>query len=194
MNSFSVVIPVYNGAQYLAETIRSCLTQSAQFDEIIVLDDASNDDTFEIAKGAIAEADHVALHQLDTRVTAQDNGDSETAFMTLHEWAPFLDERQRRDIVRGIQDFNENIVSAQIRDRSIAAMEVVALRKAIGLKMRRWQTAGLPQSMYVKRYPRSWARMLVWLLSVKAARIAAIRWALLQHARLTSSRSRTAAL
>jgi hypothetical protein len=120
------------------------------------------------------------------RHTAQDNGDSETAFMTLHEWAPFLDEQQRRDIVRGMQDSNENIVSVQIRDKSIAAREVVALRKAIGLKLWRWRNAGLPQSIYVKRYPRSWARILVWLLCMKVPGVAAIRWAILQHDRLNA--------
>lgn len=341
MNSISVVIPVYNGADYIDETVRSCLSQTRHFDEIVIVDDASSDDTYDIAQHAIAEHSSATLHRLDSRVPApsawnaavsfsagdfviicahddvldadfclrareimaghadvdmivlpyrtidsaghvlesfagklaegafqgvvsggacvsefclngqfflpggvvmrrklfdrlggfdsrlsvaydwgfllracaysemiffddqprwsyrlhpaqsikrhiaQDNGDSDTAFMTLHQWAPFLDDQQRRDIVLGMQDFNENILSAQIRDKTISSREVVVLRKAIGAKMRRWREADLPQSVYVRGYPRKWARMLVWLLSSSKVGVEALRWGLTQQARAT---------
>ena len=41
----SVILPVYNGARYLAEALRSVLTQSTLPDEIIVIDDGSTDDS-----------------------------------------------------------------------------------------------------------------------------------------------------
>ena len=43
--SFAVIIPVYNGADFIQRAIESCLLQTALPDEIIVIDDASNDDT-----------------------------------------------------------------------------------------------------------------------------------------------------
>jgi hypothetical protein len=46
----SVVIPCYNQAQYLPEAIESCLAQSCPPAEIIVVDDASTDDTSKVAK------------------------------------------------------------------------------------------------------------------------------------------------
>lgn len=337
MTSISVVIPVYNGAQYIGETLRSCSSQDSSFDEIVIVDDASSDSTYDIAKQAIFEDARVSLHRLESRVpapsawnsavsfsvsdyviicahddvldtdfcsrsreilarhpnadmivfphrtidsdgrllesfagklaegtfrgvvsgmtclsefclngqfflpggvvmrrklfdriggfddrlivaydwgfllracayseliffdeeprwsyrlhsaqsinrhVAQDNGDSDTAFMTLHEWAPFLDDHQRRDIVNNMQDFNENILSAQIRDKSIVSREIVILREAIGEKMRRWKRADLPQSVYVRAYPRKWARKLVWLLSKSRIGVDALRWGLAQN-------------
>ena len=45
----SVIIPCYNGERYLAETIRSVLAQSYRPLEVIVVDDASTDQSAEIA-------------------------------------------------------------------------------------------------------------------------------------------------
>ena len=46
----SVCIPVYNGGQYLAETIRSVLDQTYRDFELVVLDNASTDVTNRIAR------------------------------------------------------------------------------------------------------------------------------------------------
>jgi len=46
----SVIIPVYNGAAYLGEAIESALAQDYDCLEIIVADDASSDDSVEVAR------------------------------------------------------------------------------------------------------------------------------------------------
>src|SRR5213594_2256660 len=46
----SVVIPVYNGEQYLADAIQSVLDQTYQNFEVIVVDDRSTDGSAEVAK------------------------------------------------------------------------------------------------------------------------------------------------
>jgi glycosyltransferase involved in cell wall biosynthesis len=47
----SVIIPVYNGADYIAEAIQSVLEQTYPNFELIVVDDASPDHTAEVVKG-----------------------------------------------------------------------------------------------------------------------------------------------
>lgn len=46
----SVIIPVYNGEQYLAEAIESVLAQTLRPIEVIVVDDGSTDGSAEVAK------------------------------------------------------------------------------------------------------------------------------------------------
>jgi glycosyltransferase involved in cell wall biosynthesis len=45
----SILIPAYNAAEWITETISSALNQTWRKNEIIVVDDGSSDDTFEIA-------------------------------------------------------------------------------------------------------------------------------------------------
>ena len=55
----SVVIPVFNGQNYLDKALTSCLNQSYKNIEIVVVDDGSQDDSFEIVKNFIAKDDRV---------------------------------------------------------------------------------------------------------------------------------------
>ena len=47
----SVVIPCFNGAAYLKETLESVLAQTYQNFEIVLIDDGSTDNSLEIASG-----------------------------------------------------------------------------------------------------------------------------------------------
>lgn len=48
--TLSVIIPVYNGALYLRETIESVLSQPCKDFELILLDDGSNDNSLDICR------------------------------------------------------------------------------------------------------------------------------------------------
>ena len=48
--SVSVVIPVYNGSRYLAETVQSVLAQTLAPQQIILVDDGSTDDSAALAR------------------------------------------------------------------------------------------------------------------------------------------------
>ncbi len=50
MATFSVIIPVYNGVETISRAIDSALAQSYPAHEIIVIDDASNDNTAELVQ------------------------------------------------------------------------------------------------------------------------------------------------
>lgn len=71
--AISVAIPVYNGAAYLAQAVDSVLRQSRTDVEIVLLDNASTDDTAGICR-RYAEADaRIRYHRNDTTVPPQVN-------------------------------------------------------------------------------------------------------------------------
>ena len=64
---FSVIIPVYNKAPYVAKAIGSVLAQSFRDFELIIIDDGSKDDSYEIASNAIEG------HRSSCRLCRQEN-------------------------------------------------------------------------------------------------------------------------
>lgn len=86
---FSVIIPVYNGQQYIANTIESVLQQSCPDFEIIVINDGSTDNTESILKRFVAQDHRVSyLNQPNLKQgAARNNGLSKAK----HDYVIFLD-------------------------------------------------------------------------------------------------------
>lgn len=61
MTAVSAVIPVYNGAQYLGEAIRSVLAQTHPVTDCLVIDDGSTDATHEVVAGFGNDVRYVRL-------------------------------------------------------------------------------------------------------------------------------------
>jgi glycosyltransferase involved in cell wall biosynthesis len=81
----SVIIPAYNRVTTLARAIDSVLAQSYKVDEIIVVDDGSNDATSEVAK-VYEEVSLLRQNNMGV-ATARNNG----VMMASNEWIAFLD-------------------------------------------------------------------------------------------------------
>jgi glycosyltransferase involved in cell wall biosynthesis len=74
----SIILPTYNGSRYLAEAIESCLVQTYQHWELIVVDDCSQDATAEII------ADYVARDSRIRSIRHQANQKLPKALNTGH--------------------------------------------------------------------------------------------------------------
>lgn len=72
----SVVMPTFNSARYVTQAVRSVIDQSFQDWELLVVDDASQDETVQISRG-IAEK--------DSRITVYSRSDNQGAAATRNE-------------------------------------------------------------------------------------------------------------
>lgn len=71
---FSVVIPLYNKAPYVAKAIESVLAQTFTNYELVVMDDGSRDDSYAVAQKAIEGHDNCQLYrQLNAGVSVARN-------------------------------------------------------------------------------------------------------------------------
>lgn len=64
----SVVVCTYNGAKYIEEQLASITGQSYAVTEIIVVDDASSDDTFEVVASAAARDNRITLYKNEANI------------------------------------------------------------------------------------------------------------------------------
>ncbi len=99
---FSVIIPLYNKAPYIRKALQSVFDQVFRDFELIVIDDGSTDDSFNIAKNAIESSgiDYQLIHQENAGVsTARNNGVAASqgdfiCFLDADDWwAPNFLER-----------------------------------------------------------------------------------------------------
>lgn len=63
-NLISVIMPVYNGQDYLAEAIKSILNQSFSDFEFIIIDDCSTDNSLEIAEYFLKQDNRIKITKL----------------------------------------------------------------------------------------------------------------------------------
>lgn len=83
----SILIPLYNAGQFIADTIQSCLGQSYKDIEIIIVDDHSTDNSLKLAREY--ESDNVHIYQ-----NPKKGGNSARNFafqMSKGEYVKFLD-------------------------------------------------------------------------------------------------------
>jgi glycosyltransferase involved in cell wall biosynthesis len=85
MPTVSVIIPAYNAARYLADTLQSALNQTLGDTEVIVVDDGSKDDTASVARSFPAVK---YVHQANAGVSAARN---KGAAHASGEFLAFLD-------------------------------------------------------------------------------------------------------
>ncbi len=133
---FSVIIPLYNKALYVAKAIDSVLAQSFKDYELIIMDDGSKDDSFEIASNSIEGHQNCHLYrQENVGVSmARNNGVAASkgdylCFLDADDWwdSCFLEEMSKlMDSFpdAGIYGTNYTIVNETKRKTRVAQIGV----------------------------------------------------------------------
>lgn len=85
---FSVIIPVYNGAAFVSKAINSCLYQTVLPNEIIVIDDASTDETALAVQSIHSD---LVRYQRNTQNSGPSFSRNKGIESAKHEWILFLD-------------------------------------------------------------------------------------------------------
>ncbi len=83
----SVIIPVYNDEKYIGQAIDSVLAQTYQDIEILVVDDASTENTPQLVQGYAAAVKYVRLDQNEGVAVARNAG----LFLASGRYVAFLD-------------------------------------------------------------------------------------------------------
>lgn len=86
MPKISVVLPVYNGAVFLKESIDSILAQSYQDFELIIVDDCSTDNTSSIAKNYANLYPNVIYHRNEVNLKLPETLNKGFALATGEYW------------------------------------------------------------------------------------------------------------
>ncbi|UJA20593.1 glycosyltransferase family 2 protein [Thermoleophilia bacterium SCSIO 60948] len=102
----TVIVPAFNEAESVAETVRSLLGQTAPPERLIVIDDCSTDDTADVARSAGAEvvkppantgskagAQNFALELVDTEFVMAVDADTTLEPEAIEKLLPSLDDR-----------------------------------------------------------------------------------------------------
>jgi len=108
MPEVSISIPTYNGALYLEECLDSAVTQTFADIEIIVVDDCSTDETFNIAEEFARRDNRVKIFRNKTRLGLVENWNRCIQYST-GEWIKFLfqDDSLNEDCIEKMLDAAE---------------------------------------------------------------------------------------
>jgi cellulose synthase/poly-beta-1,6-N-acetylglucosamine synthase-like glycosyltransferase len=108
--SVSAVVPSYNYAPYIGDRLRSIFNQTHPMREVIVLDDASTDDSID----AIQDAARSARRLVDLRVSPKNSG------------SPFVQWRRGAELARGDYVWiaeADDLAAPELVERLVARMD-----------------------------------------------------------------------
>lgn len=150
----SVIIPVFNGERYLAQTLRSILDQTRPPQEIIVVDDGSSDNTAEVVK-EFGSAVICLEHKKNQGISAARNlgvmkaSGELLAFLDADDiWLPNKLQRQQECLMAEpslhavfthVRQFYSPDISQEARNKAAIRQEVMPGYTATTLLIRRRQ-------------------------------------------------------
>lgn len=119
----SIVLPVYNGKRYLAESIQSCLDQTYPDWELVIVDDASTDHTPSIIAQWMAKDTRIRCirHETNKRLPAALNTGFAHARGTYLTWT----SDDNRYFCSALEEMLQALTSSQAADFVYADYEII---------------------------------------------------------------------
>ena len=116
----SICVPTYNGGTYLTECLDSALAQSFRDVEILLVDDASTDDTVPIARSYARRDPRIRIAENERNLGLVENW-NRTVNLAQGQWIKFLhqDDRLEPDCV------------ARMLDAATPGVDLVATRRHV---------------------------------------------------------------
>ncbi|MCB0513357.1 MAG: glycosyltransferase family 2 protein, partial [Bacteroidetes bacterium] len=87
MPEVSIIIPVYNTGKYIAKAVKSVLNQTFKDLELIIVDDASTDETYSICEEYAKNDDRVRLYKNERNLGMMPNWNNALQYITGKYWA-----------------------------------------------------------------------------------------------------------
>jgi glycosyltransferase involved in cell wall biosynthesis len=106
----SVALPVYNGEKYLAETLKSILSQTVTDMEVIISDNASTDNTAAICERFASQDSRISYHRNSKNLGANPNFNMVFGYATgkYFKWATYDDVMEPDYLEKCIAALEEN--------------------------------------------------------------------------------------
>ena len=81
----SIVLPVYNGSLFLAESIESCINQTYTNWELIIVNDCSKDNSLEIATGFALQDKRIRIINNEVNKKLKIDKENSSTFLFLFD-------------------------------------------------------------------------------------------------------------
>lgn len=153
----SVIMPVYNVADYLPQAVESILSQDYDKLEVILIDDGSKDDS-----GAVC--DHYAARDARVRVIHQENGGAAAAKnaglrIASGEYLSFVDSDDFLE--PNVYEYMVNLLKQEQADMIQFAFRNIYRSRTEAFILHPGRTE-VDTVSYLKRFPSDWTCALLW--------------------------------
>ena len=150
----SVIVPVYNSAEYIGSTLDSIVNQDFNGFELIVVDDGSTDGSFDIIKERLSKStvSHKIIHQENSGVSGARNRGIEEAqgeYLVFVDSDDYITGNHISELYNGETDFSliqfvkkeGNVVSApnHISKRLMSCEDLIRMELDMQLPFNFWQ-------------------------------------------------------
>ena len=128
MCEISIIIPAYNRASLIKETLQSILKQSSPDWECIVIDDGSSDETLEVVSAFAKVDSRIQLFKREDRYLSGGNGARQMGIdKAMNEWIMFVDSDDIIDV-----NCVQNRVSAIEQTLDMVVFHTGTFKKEVG--------------------------------------------------------------